>query len=344
MYAAGHPPLPPFELGTFMDCQPQHWGYPTNPELKFFTDEGFKAYTKAEKAPDNWQWNLYRFHPANQEVYMARQLTAGAVAALHAEMRLIAADAEAVAKGEGGTVDFARFDCYACHHDLKVPSARQARGYAGPPGRPPLKAWTAALPSVVVAHAASIQPLAGTTKDFGPKWEAVQRAALAQPFGRPKELSKTAGDMAAWCDAFLKDDQRAAAPLYTQAEAKKLLGMVAGAATSKQWVADPEAAMHLTWAYLTLRRHVNNPTANATDLLKSAMNDASLEPLRKVVPTRVRMPRKDKDGAYSYSNDAGDPITVGETLRERLDLFNRFNAKDFTSSFRGVTGGVSKKE
>jgi hypothetical protein len=345
MYAAGHPPLPPFELGTFMDCQPQHWGYPTSPELKFFTDKGIDAYTKtnfAEKNP-NWQWKLYHFHPEKDEVYMARQMTAGAVAALHAEMRLIAADAASVAKGEGGTVDFARFDCYACHHDLKVPSARQQRGYAGAPGRPPLKAWVGALPGVVVEHAASIQPLAGAAKDFEPKWRAVQAAALAQPFGKPKELSKAAGDMAAWCGAFMKADQKAAAPLYTGAESRKLLALISGAATSEKWVADPEAAMHLTWAYLALNRHMTRPTARPEELLEAAMTDKGLEQLRTVVPTRVRMPLKDK-GGYTYSAPDGDPITVGQTLRQRLDLFNKFNAKDFTSSFRAATGGMGKKE
>jgi hypothetical protein len=149
--------------------------------------------------------------------------------------------------------------------------------------------------------------------------------------------------MAGWCDAFMKADQGVASPLYTPEEAKKLLGMISGAATSEKWVADPEAAMHLTWAYLALQRHMNNPTAKPGELLKAEMSDKQLDALRKVVPTRVRMPRKDKDGAYSYSNDAGDPITVGETLRQRLDLFNKFNADDFTSGFRGIAGMTGKK-
>src|SRR5213076_1317723 len=92
MYAAGHPPLPPFELGTFMECQPKHWGYPTNPELKFFTPEGMAKFA-GEKFVDthpNWSWDFYRFQPQDKEVYMARQLTAGAIGCLQAEMRLLA--------------------------------------------------------------------------------------------------------------------------------------------------------------------------------------------------------------------------------------------------------------
>jgi hypothetical protein len=206
MYAAGHPPLPPFELGTFMEGQPKHWGYPTNPELKFFTDDGFKAFAKGDPKP-NWTWDLYRFYPEDKEVNMARQLTAGAVASLHAEMKMIAADAELVAKGDEGTVDFARFDCFACHHDLKYPSDRQQRGYVGPPGRPPLKAWTAALPGVVVEHATGLPKFADTAKGFRGKWDNVQTAALARPFGRPKELAAAANEMAAWCEDFMKKSQ-----------------------------------------------------------------------------------------------------------------------------------------
>ena len=321
MYAAGHPPLPPFELGTFMESQPQHWGYPINPRLKYFTQAGFVAYAGAAFAKDhpNWTWDLYRFFPADQEVYMARQMTAGAVASLHAEMKLIAADAEAVAKGAEGAIDFARFDCYACHHDLKIPSARQARGYAGTPGRPPLKAWTAALPSVVVEHAAGLKPFADTTKGFHSKWEAVQTAALARPFGKPKELAQAAKEMAIWCEAFLKQDQASAAPIYTKAEAEKLLVLVGNSAVSKKWIGDPEAAMHLTWAYLTLRDQMGNK-----------IDPKELQALAKVLPLRVR--------AEPYSDKNGDPVTVGATLRQRLDLFNAFSPNDFSASFRDILG------
>jgi|GEM_PF-966051 len=325
MYAAGHPPLPPFELGTFMECEPQHWGYPTDPDLKFFTDAGIDAYLKSDYAKDhpNWTWELYRFFPADKEVYMARQLTAGAVASLHAEMKLIAADAEAVARGEEGSVDFARFDCYACHHDLKIPSDRQARGYAGPPGRPPLKAWTAALPGVVVDHAVGLKPFADATKDFHTKWNAVQAAALARPFGKPKDLSETAKAMAGWCDDFMKRQQTEASPVYTKQESEKLLKLIGDAAVSERWIGDPEAAMHLTWAYITLRGN-----------MKMDIPKETLEKLAKKVPVRVReMP---------YSDNDGNPVTVGATLRQRLDLFNKFNAKDFSSAFGDVLGPPKK--
>jgi hypothetical protein len=320
MYAAGHPPLPPFELATFMECQPKHWGYPTNPALKFFTDAGINEYVGQDfaKAHPKWKWELYRFHQEDKEVLLARPLVAGAIASLQAEMRMIAKDATNVAKGHESGIDFARFDCFACHHDLKYPSDRQARGYAGPPGRPPLKAWVAALPGVIVDHAASLKTFTDLTKEFHSKWDAVQKASLARPFGNPEELAKTAGELAVWCDEFLKRLQNESEPIYTKNEETRLLAAIGKAAVSKQWTADPEAAMHLTWAYVTLRRHM---------LMDIPLNQ--LEALKKTIPVQVR--------AEPYSTEMG-PRTVGDTLRQRLDVFRLYDPKDFSKAFREVIG------
>lgn len=315
MYAAGHPPLPPFELATFMECQPKHWGYPTDPSLKYFDPAVAAEYAKRAKKelPENWQWNLYRFHPPADEVYIARSVTAGAVASLAAEMRMLAADAADAGKKDWEGIDYARFDCYACHHDLKVPSDRQQRGYDGKPGRPPMKAWLGALPGVVAEHATGLPPLAGTAKDFPAKWDAVRKAALARPFGDPADVKKAAGEMAAWCDDFLKKSEADGKPLYTTAEAGKLLAAIGAAATSKKWTADPEAAMHLTWAYLSLR-----------DGMGLAPPAGALEALGKTVPVRVR--------AMPFSrNDL--PVPAGEAIGPRLRLFAAFKADDFTARF-----------
>lgn len=324
MYAAGHPPLPPFELGTFMDCQPKHWGDPTgvHSSLKFFTPDAVAKYAEKSKKtlPENWQWALYRFHA--DEVLAARSVTAGAVAALAAEMRMLAADAAGAGGKDWDGIDYARFDCYACHHDLKVPSPRQERGYAGKPGRPPMKAWLGALPGVVAEHAATLSPLAGAAKDFPAKWEAVRTAALARPFGDPAAVQKAAGEMAAWCDTFLKTAEADGRPLYTKAESEKLLAAIAAAATSKTWTADPEAAMHLTWAYLSLR-----------DGMGLAPQAGAVDALGKTVPVRVRDRRKKADGTETYSDDDGLPLPAGKAIAPRLKLFAGFRADDFTARF-----------
>jgi hypothetical protein len=320
MYAAGHPPLPPFELGTFMECQPKHWGYPIDPSLTFFTGSQFVEYADRAKAkiPTNWQWDLYRFHPADKEVFMARSVVAGAVASLQAEMRMLAANAKEVAadpKADG--IDYARFDCYACHHNLVANGDRQRRGYDGyPPGRPPMKAWLGALPGIVAEHADTLPPLAGAGKAFQQKWAAVRKAALSRPFGDPAEVKTKAAEMAEWCEDFFKKSANGGQPLYTQAESERLMAAIGAAATSERWTADPEAAMHLTWAYLSLR---HNGAPN--------WKEPAVERLAEVIPVRVRV------GEYTRNNL---PVPASESIGPRLDLFGKFRAADFTGRFHAL--------
>ena len=66
-------------------------------------------------------------------------------------MKLLADDAADTPKDQ--LLDFAHFDCYACHHDLKVPSWRQKRGYRGAPGRPTMKPWSTETLRAVLDHA-----------------------------------------------------------------------------------------------------------------------------------------------------------------------------------------------
>lgn len=320
MYAAGHPPLPPFELASFVECEPKHWAYPTDPRLAFFTQ-------LAEKSPDK-TWPLYHFFPAAKEVYLARNLAAGAIAALEADLNLIAADAGAVASNpEAAGMDYARFDCYACHHDLKYPSDRQARGYEGPPGRPPLKAWVGVLPEVVAKHAEGLDnpELKAMAAEFGPRWQAVRKAAVARPFGHPAELQQAAGKLADWCDGFLKILGDAPAPVYTPQQAERLLDTIAAAGGSPRWAADPEAAMQLTWAYLTLRADLKKPA-----------DGAKLEELKKVVAVRVRDPEH-------YSNkETKKPYPVESYLRPRLQKIAGHDAAAFRRAFLDLTGGMRK--
>ena len=57
---------------------------------------------------------------------------------------------------------------------------------------------------------------------------------------------------------------------------------------------------------------------------------------------RVREPRKEGD-KWTFSKPAvagkdPEPMTVGETLRQRLDLFNDFNSAKFKPAFEAIHG------
>ncbi len=323
MYAAGHPPLPPFELATFIDAEPRHWGYPVDTTADGTGGSELKFFDQFAKDRPGDAWKTFRFHPADKEAYQTRNMACGAVAALEAEMRLIVAEAADAAKTGG--VDYARFDCYACHHDLKVPSARQERGYAGPPGRPPLKAWVAALPGVVAEHAKGLDTpgLAPLAAEFAPKWSAVRRAALAKPFGDPKALAKAAGEMAAWCDAFLKVQHEYDKPVYTPEQAKRLAAMVRTAAG--EWVADTEASMHLTWAYATLRSDLKTPLS--ADALKA---------LAGVLPLTVRDPVDGKFATDGERDGKKVQVPVPVNYGDRMTRFYKFDPKAFRDVLKDV--------
>jgi len=183
MYAAGHPPLPAFELVTFCRDQPAHYHTPKNEAI--------------EKLDAKAALERYHYRPADVEVADARNLAVGGVGTMKAFADLLA---ESAAKaGPNDILDFALFDCYACHHELKVPSFRQARGYRGIPGRPPLPAWPGESTRVLLK---SLEGFAGMT-EVKAKYEkdslALQQAIDFKPFGVPADVAKAAKPLADSC-------------------------------------------------------------------------------------------------------------------------------------------------
>jgi hypothetical protein len=180
MYAAGHPPLPGFEVTTFSDEMPRHWQYLREKSAKVQSELGYKD-TERERA---------------------KLALVGAVVSLRVSMELLAQQAAACQKaidardtdGDKKVLDFANFDCYACHHDLKSPSWRQsARHYKGrKPGRIPMRPWSAVLVELAIDQAG--EDRAG----FEAGLKAVQEALTAKPFGDPRKVAKEASALAKW--------------------------------------------------------------------------------------------------------------------------------------------------
>lgn len=271
MYVAGHPPLPPFELLTFTEDEPRHWGTPHEmPYLKGLDEAAAKRFSFDSKD--------------GEAGYALRHLAAGAVAALKSEMRLMKANADAATAPP--SLDYARLDCYACHHPLTLPSARQNRGYAADPGRPPPKAWVGALAGVVAER--------GGGNAFAGHWDELIASVSAVPYGDAKRVSAAAGQLAAWCETFEKTIPTHAA--YGIDGAKPMLAALAKRMTAEHATADPEAVLALGWAYRSLH--------------KPATGAAFNEPTAMTFPTRVRV---------EFTKD-GKPTTAGEFGPRRLGL------------------------
>jgi hypothetical protein len=104
--AAGHPRLN-FELGSYSATMPKHW-------------------VEQNVTPD----------------FEVRVWAIGQIATAHAALRLLESRASSAKAGKAPWPEFAEYDCFACHHDLKEPSWRQDRRYAArKPGALPWGTW-----------------------------------------------------------------------------------------------------------------------------------------------------------------------------------------------------------
>jgi mono/diheme cytochrome c family protein len=186
MYAAGHPPLPGIELQTFCESMPRHWRteselYDSLKEAGFGgRDEYYKVnFPKVTDSatPDEVFWNT-------------RKILVGAIAA-----RLQAAELIADSANNARWADYSLYDCAACHHELREPSARQERGYAAAPGRPRLHEWPNAILSTSLDLA--VGP-SGPMRESIDATEAKLAVALSQsPFGEPNIVGSIATEQTA---------------------------------------------------------------------------------------------------------------------------------------------------
>lgn len=237
MYAAGHPPLLPYEQYTFGRDQPAHWDPPE--KIAHFNDG---KNWKDPKTPFNDE-NVDRlFHYRRGQDSTARSLAIGALVNLRETARLIAD--EAAAKG---SLDFAQFDCYACHHELTLPSARQERGYPGIAGRPPIRPLPTELVEAVLKHAESQGQAANRVNEMNAAIKALNDAVTDQPFGDAQKVAKAARALQEWADKCLADLNKVK---YTPDAVAGLARQIA-ARPSHPW--DYDAAQLMTWAGRALK-------------------------------------------------------------------------------------------
>jgi Cytochrome c554 and c-prime len=192
MYAAGHPPLPAFEVETFLERMPRHWQL----------DSERKAAADAETDPTK-RADIEQILKQNSYQPFARSRAAllEGLVTLRASIKLLADQTEPSRAANAdenhpylGLAEFALYDCAACHHELTIPSARQERGYFGTaPGRPPLKYWSLPLARLGLNReptAAGQSSSAALDTMLAPLHSAIR----SRPFGDPQLVRKAAGD------------------------------------------------------------------------------------------------------------------------------------------------------
>lgn len=181
MYAAGHPPLPPFELQTFLDAMPPHWGplegkpYATNkdpsPQEFEFQREVYLARMDLDptaSVTDMKQILASHFTRA-QRSRIGQQVTHDSAMNL-----ILNAAEEATVWG-----DYALYDCMGCHQTLTYDKLRYR-----PPGRIPGRAF----PSLTIDV---------SDKAFGDAAAEWNQAFNKTPFGDSARLRSVAPQLQA---------------------------------------------------------------------------------------------------------------------------------------------------
>ena len=160
MFAAGHPPLTGFEIESFANRMPKHWQYP------------------------------YEKPPHQPSFERTQDLLVASIVGLRMSVELAMADVE-----QKRWPELARYDCFACHHDLADSRWRQLRTETGIPGRPELSVGS--LPTVVVAAEvvdgkASAEQLVGLMEQLHAPFQSAS-------FGDPQTIVDVGPEIVRWC-------------------------------------------------------------------------------------------------------------------------------------------------
>jgi hypothetical protein len=325
MYAAGHPPLPSFEAATFSDAQPRHWEYLREKSLT----------------------RLRRFVPPPnlRNLEQTQLLVTSGMVTFSESMKLFADQAEADQPNlvVGDWPDLARFDCYACHRELRSPQYRSQqlrsgiggasqpfhRGFRGPSiaGRrtqsntarnydrscPPLPTW----PRVLVPLGLTVAYPDATRRDvrnreFNARVEMLLKALQSRPYGDRKQVAKAARDLADWSDSAREDLKRSAVDSQT---AFALLAQLCKLSESDP--IDYDSARQIAWAFRIMYYESIPKVLTLDPVIEHALDDLDAE-LALTLPS------------------AGEQVPIETTLPKRLKIAADFNAGYFRDRFEMI--------
>jgi hypothetical protein len=223
MYAAGHPPLPSIELATFSEEMPRHWQY------------------LREKKPEVQK--MLNFEETQARWEQSKLVLVSSAVALRESLNLIATQAAQALKDApaSSTLDYALFDCAACHHELQYPGWRQERGYVGKPGRPQMQEWPTVLTKVGLSQVRKEEA------ELNGGLQKLTEAFSARPFGDPKRVATDAAQLVSWMDSVIECLNKSE---LDQASVTRLRQALT--AFKKDAYPDYESARQRAWAFVIL--------------------------------------------------------------------------------------------
>jgi len=288
-YAAGHPPLPSFELASFEAQMPVHW-QPLREKGAFALRDarppgdvgqlaGQIAALQRAGIPAKAIKGSYReanfpaaadagLDPCSDLPRTKDAIVAGVVV-LESYVRLMGEYSSEATENKAGWPELALYDCAACHHELRSRLGlkhRPLRRHA--PGRPPLATWPVVLAQLGSAQAAGYEPTA--TAD---RWSSIraqllelEQAATTRPFGDPVAIRTAAQPLSASLSKLAAD---AAASHFDAAAATNALRYLTEPANYE--TNDYSTARQAGWAIRALAADLD--VANADRLFASGDDD-----------------------------------------------------------------------
>jgi hypothetical protein len=265
LLAAGHPRLN-FEFAAYHAIYPKHW----DPE-----EERRTRYPDLE----------------------ARAWAVGQVVTARAALELLQARAKGAAEGKKPWPEFAEYDCYACHKDLKADSPRQKAGYGGrTPGLLPWGTWYLTMTDEYAGQSGI---------DLGKKGASIQelRDLMQSTDADPAPVARECGALVHNLDIWLEGLQK------TEIDAKKMKSLMKAFAEKSESRAgamswDEAAQVYLALAALHAGLRERDPGLLPQDLKPSLL--AVRHRLRDAFP-------KGYDGPRNF-NPLASP-----TLSQQLD-------------------------
>lgn len=232
MYAAGHPPLPSFELSQFVHQMPRHWRR-LDEKPKGLRDKFIETQRRLleDGVPDA------RFD-ADEQVVTRATVTA-ALVTFEESMRLTA-DLTVEADAHSRWPELANYSCSACHHELQRNGWRRTRRSSLTPGRPSLHEWPGALARASIIAMGKNQP----NDLIDTAMSEVVIALNSRPFGNRSELGSAALNLAMVAEIQSRD---LSTVHVDRLFAEALLNAISELATNE--TVDYDSARQLVWAY-----------------------------------------------------------------------------------------------
>jgi hypothetical protein len=330
MYAAGHPPLPSIEVTAYSDEQPQHWLY---------------LRCKGDKAKNRLEFN-------DRRLEQTEQVVASALVALRRTMELIETDCKKRG-ADSSWPEFARFDCSACHHDLKAPGAHlRPRAHRGAVGRPSAPLWSRALTNLAIdaADPDKFDTRSAELESLLAKFDA---ALTERPFGNRDNTAAAARAVVEWTEKPLLELRRLAAVkkgendrVIDQTEAFRLLRRLAE--NPNPDATDYETARQVGWAFRTIDHELRELAADRPAGHKGLENLSKNQPrildVLKGLDTDLVLSLRDRGGVLlgacppaqelmKYPETPDQKRLIDTLLKERLEKVSDYNSEAFFQRF-----------